>query len=116
LEEKINISTVIKNIARDFSVNTGIQLSHIHTTWEFYKSGYYAKGEEVSEYQPKKKYPIIADVLIPDFNESKIIEIMLESIASSISKNLNFPKNNIFINIRVARSSMVFDDGQVVTW
>lgn len=115
-EEKTNISSTVKNIAIDFSADIGIQLSHIHTTWEFYQPGYYAKGEKVPEYQPKKNFPIIVDLLIPDFNNLEKIEIMLESIANSISKNLDFPKNNIFINNRQAQSSMVFDDGQIVKW
>ena len=115
-EEKIDISSAIKNIAIDFSENTGIQLFHIHTTWEFYQPGHYAKGDKVSEYQPKKHYPIIVDLLTPDFNDSADIEIMLESIANSISKNIRLPRNNIFINNRQAQSTMVFDDGQVVKW
>ena len=115
-EEKIDIASTIKNIAIDFSGNTGIQLFHIHTTWEFYQPGYYAKGDKVSEYQPKKQYPIIVDFLTPDFNDLGEIEIMLESIANSISKNISFPRNNIFINNRQSQSAMVFDDGQIVKW
>jgi len=115
-EEEFDISNTIVNIATDFSNRTGIELRHIHTTWEFYLPGNYAKGDEVAEYQPKEGYPIIVDLLSPDFNELKIITVMLESIADSISEQLDFPKNNIFINHRQAHSAMVFDDGNVVKW
>ena len=116
LEEGFDIANTLKKIAIDFSNNTGNKLGHIHTTWDFYKPGHYAKGNEVSETQPKANYPIIVDLLTPDFNELKIIAVMLESIADSISSQLDFPKNNIFINHRYAHSATVFDDGEIVQW
>jgi len=115
-EEKIDISNVIRNVAIDFSGNTDIQLCHIHTTWEYYQSGHYAKGDKISEFQPKKNYPIIVELFTPDSCDLKLIGIMLESIANSISKNTGFPQNNIFIRSRVAKSNTVFDDGQIVEW
>ncbi len=115
-EEKIDIANTIKNVAIDFSGNTDIQLCHIHTTWEYYQPGHYAKGDKIAEFQPKNHYPIIVDLHTPDFNDLKIIGIMLESIANSISKNTGFPKNNIFINNHAAKSNMVFDDGDIVKW
>ena len=115
-DEKIDIAHIIISIANDFSDETGIKLDHIHTTWEFYQPGHYAKGNKVSEYQPKNQYPIIVDLDIPDFIDLEKIEVMLESIANSISTNVSFPRNNIFINTRYARRSMVFDDGQIVKW
>jgi len=116
IEEETDVSRIVKNISIEFSSTTGIQISHIHTTWEYFQSGYYSKGDKVSEYQPDKNFPIIVDLLTPDFNDLGKIEIMLESIANSISKNMNLPKNNIFINNRQAQSSMVFDDGKIVKW
>lgn len=115
-KEDVDISGTITTIASDFAKNTGVTLRHIHTTWEFYSAGHYAKGDEVAEHQPKENYPIIVDLLTPDFNELKIISVMLESIADSISRQLNFPKHNIFINHRHAHSAMVFDDGEIVQW
>jgi len=115
-EEEIDIGNTIKKVAIDFSENTNIQLCHIHTTWEYYQPGHYAKGDKISEFQPENHYPIIVDLHTPDFNDLNNIGIMLESIANSISNSLNFPKNNIFINNRQAHSSMVFDDGQIVKW
>ena len=115
-EKRFDVASTIKNIAREFSVKTGIELRHIHTTWQFYESGHYAKGGEVAEYQPRANYPIIVDLLTPDFNDLKVIATMLETIAESLSQQLNFPKNNIFINHNQAHSAMVFDDGRIVKW
>jgi len=115
-ERPVDVPNALKVIATDFAAKTGIELSHVHTTWEFYKSGHYAKGDRLSEHQPKKNYPIIVDLLTPDFNDLNVIAIMLEAIADSISRQIQFPKNNIFINHRQAHTAMVFDDGEIVQW
>jgi len=115
-EEQVEMASIITYVATDFSDKTKIELEHIHTTWEFYRPGHYAKGGLAADYQPENNYPIIVDLLTPDFNDLKVIAVMLESIASSISKSVNFPIKNIFINHRPALSGMVFDDGKVVKW
>jgi len=115
-EEPVDVTGIIRNIVLDFSASTGVETGHIHTTWEFYRPGHYAKGDQAAEYQPKNNYPIIVDLLTPDFNEAKVIALMLETIAGSISRRADFPKNNIFINHRQAHSGMVFDDGNIVHW
>ena len=115
-EEPIDVSSVIKNLAFEFSSKTDIELCHIHTTWEFYPSGHYAKDDKVSENQPNQNFPIIVDLLTPDFHNTSQIALMLETIAESISTNIEFPKNNIFINHRQAHSGRVFDDGEIVRW
>ena len=115
-EEKFDIPNTIKNVAVDFSENNDIQLCHIHTKWEYYQPGYYAKGDKISDFQPKNHYPIIVELLTPDNYDLKIIQIMLECIANSISIHTGFPKNNIFIRSRVAKSNTVFDDGKIAEW
>ncbi|MEN8207404.1 MAG: hypothetical protein ABFS24_15570 [Pseudomonadota bacterium] len=109
-------SRIVEGIARDFSGKTGIELFHIHTTWEFFSPGCYAKGDKTPEYQPDARHPLIVDLLTPDFNDMDTIAVMLESIAESISERAVFPKNNIFINHRYAHQGMVFDDGKIVRW
>ena len=103
-------------IARDFSEKMGIDLLHIHTTWEFYASGCYAKGDGTPEYQPEERHPLIVDLLTPDSNDRDVIARMLETLAESLSTHATFPKKNIFINHRQAHSGMVFDDGKIVRW
>lgn len=115
-EENIDMANVVNNIALDFAKSNGVALEHIYTTWEYFCAGHYCKGGELAEFQPKTNFPIIVDLLIPDFNEEKKIAKMLESIADSISRQLEFPKQNVFINHRQAHSGMVFDDGEIVRW
>ena len=45
-----------------------------------------------------------------------LIEKMLQTVASSISKRTKVPLSNIFINYRSAHSGMVFDNGKIVKW
>lgn len=115
-EEPLDVPGIIKNIAQDFSRKTGIEPNHIHTTWEFYPSRHYAKGDRVADYQPKSQYPIIVSLLAPDFNSPDTVRLMLKTIADSIARHVDFPINNIFINHTQAHSGMVFDDGKIVYW
>ena len=111
-----SISSIIQGIARDFSDHTGIEPHHIHATWEFYQPGHYTKGFRVADVQPKANFPLIVDLLTPDFNKSDTIKLMLVTIAESISKRAEFPKNNIFIHHWQVHSEMVFDEGEIVHW
>lgn len=115
-ENPVDMTGIIKNITLDFSHNTGIELNQIHTTWEFYPSGHYAKGNWLADYQPKAQYPLIVSLLTPDFNDAETIALMLKTVADSISRHADFPKNNIFINHTQAHSGMVFDDGKIIHW
>lgn len=116
MKSELNISKVICGITTDFSHNVGIELCHIHTTWEFYKPGHYAKGNQTHSIQPEKNFPIIVEIHSPDINDDTTIQLMLESVAKSIASRAEFPINNIFINHLSARSGHVFDDGEVVYW
>lgn len=116
LQDTLDISNILAGIATDFSQALGIELHHIHTTWEFFSPGYYAKGDKTPEYQPKNQHPLIVDLLTPDFNRSETVAKMLVTLATSISKRVAFPSDNIFINHRQAHSAMVLDDGKIVYW
>lgn len=104
------------DINSDFSITNHIPINHVHTTWEFYIPGHYAKGKNAPNYQPDSHHPLIVDLLTPNFNKSDTIKIMLTSLAKSISGHSKVDLNNIFINHRYAHSGMVFDDGKIVEW
>ena len=116
LKETFDISKAILDINSDFSITNHIPINHVHTTWEFYISGQYAKGENAPNFQPESHHPLIVDLLTPDFNKSDAIKTMLTSLAKSISDHSKIDLNNIFINHRHAHSGMVFDDGKIVEW
>lgn len=116
LKQSLNVPQVVAGIAQDFSDQVGTELCHIHTTWEFFQPGCYAKGGKTADVQPESNYPLIVDLLTPDSDTPDAIQLMLITIAESISKRADFPVNNIFINYRKAHSAMVFDDGEIVHW
>jgi len=115
-EESFSISKAVLGINNDFSIANGIPLNHVHTTWELFTSGHYAKGEKAPTFQPYSNHPIIVDLLTPDFNGKEEINIMLETLAKSISSHSKMNLKNIFINHQPAHSGMVFDDGKIVEW
>jgi len=115
-EEILDFQKMVVGINKDFSIANNIPLLHIHTTWDFYISGQYAKGENAPIFQPQSQHPIIVDLLTPDFNKDEAIEVMLVSLSQSIADHSKMNLDNIFINHRHAHSKMVFDDGKVAKW
>ena len=116
LQQALDMPAVLTSIAADFSQQLSIALNHIHVSWEFYQPGHYVKGDKSPDRQPEANFPLIVDLLTPDFNNAQTIELMLKTIASSIAEHAHFPINNIFINHRQAHAGMVFDDGEIVRW
>lgn len=116
MNKSLNVPQIIAGIALNFSDQVGTDLCHIHTTWEFFQPGHYANGSKTADVQPESNYPLIVDLLTPDSDGQETINLMLKTIAESISKRADFPVNNIFINYRQAHSAMVFDDGEIVHW
>ena len=115
-ETPFEVSSVIVDICKDFAEGNDIPLEHVHTTWEFFEPGHFAKGDSTPHYQPEGPHSVLVDLLTPDFNSTETIKKMLLTLAESISKRANIPIRKIFINHRQAHSEMVFDDGEIVSW
>ena len=115
-EPELNISRILRAIAKDFSQKTDVSLEHIHTTWEYFQPGHYTTRDRTPDIHPSKYHVVIADLLTPDFNDKKTVKQMLACLADSISKHAHLSRNQIFINHRQAHSEYVFDDGEIVSW
>lgn len=116
LDEPIKVDNIVEGIIEDFSDGTGIDPEHVTVTWEFLQPGHYAVAGKSSTHQKGVSHPVLVDMLSPDFNSAEQIEVMLHTVAASISKRAYIPVDKIFINHRQARSGMVFDAGKVVKW
>lgn len=115
-EQPVDIASVVRAVNRDLAAATQIELTHLHTTWEFIPAGHYAKGDASPDTQPELNHPLIVELITPDFTDATTLTTMLETIAGSIAAHASFPRENIFIHHRGARSGHVFDDGRVVSW
>lgn len=111
----LDIPPLIAAIGRDFAQGTGVPLNHVHTTWEYFLPGHFAKGEDTPATQ-REPHSVLVNLLTPDFNDATTVRAMLVTLADSIAKRSGHPRHKIFINHRAAHSSMVFDDGEVVEW
>ncbi len=100
---------------KEFAEKNHIPLEHIHTTWEFFKPGHFAKGDMAPKFMPETPHSVIVDLLTPDFNDSQTIRQTLLTLAQSISQRAKVPIHKIFINHRQAVSGTVFDDGKIVS-
>ena len=114
--KSVDVGAVLEGLSRDFAKETGIELKHVHATWQFLKPGHYAVAGKARGRQPKSSHPLLVDLLSPDFNDASASETMLACVASSLAKRTGIPRDNIFIDHRQARSGMVFDAGSVEHW
>lgn len=114
--KSFDVGAVLEGLSQDFAQETGIELKHVHATWEFLEPKHYAVAGKTSDFQSNSSYPILVDLLAPDFNDVKAIEMMLGCVALSLSKRVRVSRSNIFINYRQAHSGMVFDAGSVERW
>ncbi|HEV8646727.1 MAG TPA: hypothetical protein VGR01_14285 [Burkholderiales bacterium] len=116
LAKSSDVGVVLEGVSRDFAKETGIELKHVHATWEFLKPSHYAVAGKARDRQPKSSHPLLVDLLSPDFNDAKAIETMLACVASSLAKRAGVSRTNIFISHRQAHSGMVFDAGSAERW
>lgn len=114
--ESFDGDTVVENLTRDFSRESGIGLEHVTATWEFLPAGHQAVGGKSAKYQPNDSHPVLVELLVPDFNSAEKIGKMLLAVAASISSHTTIKIDNIFINCRRAHSGMVFDAGEINFW
>lgn len=109
-------SAALEGVTRDFAKETGIGLEHVTATWEFLAPGHYAVAGKAVSRQPRGSHPILVDLMVPDFNSGATVKKMLGAVASSIAKRARVSVANVFVNLRQARSGMVFDAGEIVRW
>ncbi len=64
---------------KEFAEKNHIPLDHVHTTWEFFKPGHFAKGDIAPKFQPETPHSVIVDLLTPDFNDQQTSRQMLLS-------------------------------------
>jgi phenylpyruvate tautomerase PptA (4-oxalocrotonate tautomerase family) len=115
-QRPFEVAAVLEGLCRDFAQKAGIDIRHVHATWEFLEPGHYAVGGKTRKRQPPASHPLLVDLLSPDFNDARTIARMLTCVASSLARRAKVPRSNIFINHRGARSGMVFDAGRVERW
>ncbi|WP_299178457.1 hypothetical protein [uncultured Neptuniibacter sp.] len=116
-EDECDTPAIIKGITEDVSRASDIGIEHITVIWEYIPSRHYAVAGLMPATQPHcGSHPILVDIHAPSFYSSSGIEVMMETIAFSISKRTGVSHSNIFINYRKVSSGHVFDQGKVMRW
>lgn len=108
---------MIKGVTEDFSRSTDVPIEHITVTWEFIPARHYAVAGLMPQNQPQGgSHPVLVDLHAPSGQSQKHLEVMMESIAFSISNRSGVSYNNIFIQFHKIQSGHIFDDGAVKYW
>lgn len=115
-EQPLDTGRVIRCISNQFADENDIDPHHLTITWSFLGAHSYVENGETAAFQLSGSHKVLVDMAVPDFNSRPAIERMLTSLADAISSNCEVPRTKIFINLNLARSGMVFDEGEVVRW
>ncbi len=108
------ISDALSTISSHLSMATDIPCEYITVTWEYFECGHYLVGSNHGHYHDSA-HPLIINVLIPDFNSDGAIKRVMNAVTESLGL-LGFEKEEIFINLNLARSGMVYDKGEIIRW
>ena len=115
-EEPKPISEILCRINQDFSTRLDVPLEQIHSSWEYFQPGHFAKGALAPCCQPDSFHALLVELLTADLNDHQTGEMMLQVLAESLAKHARVSLRKIFILHRQARSGMVFDDGKIAHW
>lgn len=115
-DRELDVSAVIAGLSDDVALDTGVELKHLHVTWQFLEPGHYAGGGQTALRQPDDTHPILIELLTPDFLDVATSGQMSMAIARSLAARAGVSRKNIFIHHRRALSGSVFDGGDVVSW
>jgi hypothetical protein len=116
MPEGMEPAAALKQISRRFSRQTGIEQRHVTVTWRFFRPQHYLCGEDAGSRFDPRHHQILVDLLVPDFNDSAAVEMMMQRLASALEEILKLPQASVFINTRYARSGMVMDSGEIIRW
>ncbi|MCK5884385.1 MAG: hypothetical protein KAG61_11905 [Bacteriovoracaceae bacterium] len=109
-----DISDALSTVSSNLSMATDIPPEFITVTWEYFDNGHYLVGESHGHYHDKG-HPLIINILIPDFNSDGAAKRVINSVTESFGL-LGFEREEIFINLNLARSGMVYDRGEILEW
>lgn len=115
-EEPKPISDILCRVNRDFALRVDVPLEHVHSTWEYFQPGHFAKGDVSPKCQPDGFHSLLVTLVTPNYNDVSTCGMMLEVLAACLAKHTKIPLRKIFICHRQVRSGMVFDDGELVYW
>lgn len=109
-----DISDALSTVSSHLSLATDIPTEFITVTWEYFDNGHYLVGENYGHWHDTG-HPLLINILIPDFNSKSAIKRVMSSVTEALGL-LGFEKEEVFINLNLARSGMVFDRGEIVEW
>ncbi len=116
LPSDTDLASLVEGLSHDFAGKANIDVKHVTVTWEIMNLDAYAVGGKVASRRGRGSFPVLVDILAPDFNSPAKVREMLRVVAGSISTRIDVSIEGIFVNYRQAHSGMVFDAGDVVEW
>lgn len=114
-EPPSDMPTVLARISQAFTDKTDISLQYISAIWTFLPAGQYVVAGKIAS-QHVSSHPILVDILVPDFHSKARAAIIVQAAAASIAQHAKLPLEEVFVNLRLAHSGYVFDQGALVEW
>ena len=111
VRDRINIPEILVRLNQSVANVSGIDPEHVWSYWEFIKSGFYAVGKNIAASVHEQTHSPIIRVTCLEGKTTEQIKIILETIAATISRELDIEYGNMFIVYDNIDPAMVFDGG-----
>ena len=116
MPEGTDIKETLLELCRELAKDLTVDTKDVLVTWEYFQPHHYATRGTTEKEQPRNEFPILIDILAPDFHGRSRIERMFKVITNILTMHAKIPRDNVFINCRLAHSGMVFDEGSIKDW
>ena len=116
LDSDTAVSDMMQRVTSAFASDVAIAEEHISMTWEILPEQHYSLAGSVATPATEQNFPLLVQLLIPDFHVQTGIETMLTSLAKHLSDACRIDSRRIFIHASLAASGQVYDAGEIMHW
>jgi hypothetical protein len=111
-----DVEAAVRATSAAFCAGAGVDERHVTVTWQLLAPGSYAAAGATAAAQPDASHPVLVELVASDANPPQRLEAMLLAAARAVAAQARVPDRNVFVELRPARSGLVYDEGEVVRW
>ena len=109
----IDIGAVLTAVTTALAAVLNEEPSGTWATWEEIASARYAEGSDTPLSQPRDTHPPLVRVTAFEGRSPELVAAMLDTVAGTLTRELDLDPGNAFVRYDEARSGRLFTGGEV---
>ena len=109
----IDIGAVLTAVTTALAALLNEEPSGTWATWEEIASARYAEGSDTPLSQPRDTHPPLVRVTAFEGRSPELVAAMLDTVAGTLTRELDLDPGNAFVRYDEARSGRLFTGGEV---